>query len=692
MDKSLWRTACEEFLQISDLPVDQRGSYLGCLEPALRRGVESLLAADAEAEGFLDEPACPRHVTESLKAAARVAPELRLGPYHLERELSQSRMSRVFLARRDDGEYEKEVAVKVISYEAASEDLLERFRRERQILATLDHPNIARLLDGGTAGDGLPYLVMEYVEGTPIDEYCDHGRLSIRRRIELFLEVCSTVEYAHERNVVHRDLKASNILVSGDGSPKLLDFGIAKLLRPVGKAKGEVTSPGAPPMTPYYASPEQIVGEPITLATDTYSLGVLLFKLLSGRFPYRFPEPTPDAVKDAVLHQDALGLATAFAGCGQRELDGRAATLSPEAVSRDRRTTPAALRRELGGELEDIVRMALYKEPDRRYPRVGDLADDLHRYLADRPVAARGNGVAYRSRKFLTRNWQRTGIAVLLAWAVLALGALSHQSKQLAEERDQLARKQAEAETVVTFLEGMFKLPKGQRGRGRKIQAGQLLEMGARRAVQNVDHDPEVQARLVSSIGGMYADLGLIAEADQWMRVANRRLENAEGDALLLASGDGRGDSPQPTRYRGLEVHAVPLSLPDTPRVSASGAPSLSVAGTCPGEVSLSVRGATPGGSVLIVGAKTPGSEMVGKGPCAGTMIGLSDKRVAGIRVAGADGTLLLKRRLPQGGCAAYLQPVDYTTCKAGSVVRIGPAGTSEGEPTTWVAPERSRR
>ena len=655
MDKTLWRSACEEFLEIAELPPDQRGSYLGCLEPALRRGVESLLAADAEAERFLEEPACPRHVTESLKAAARAAPELRLGPYHLERELSESRMSRVFLARRDDGEYEKEVAVKVISYEAASDELLDRFRQERQILATLDHPNIARLLDGGTTEDGLPYLVMEYVEGTPIDQYCDRRRLSVRQRIELVLEACSAVEYAHERGVVHRDLKATNILVTRSGTPKLIDFGIAKLQQPAGEIEGEGTSPSARPMTPFYASPEQIAGGPITPATDIYSLGVLLFKLLVGRFPYRFPERTGEAVREAVLHQPVWDLVTALIDDGLSQSEP---VVSIEGLSRDRGTTPAALRRAVAGELQDIVRMTLEKEPGRRYRRVSDLADDLARYLGGRPVAAKGTNALYRSRKFVTRNWQRIGIAMLLAWAVIALGGFSIRSQQLAEERDRLATQREEAEEVVVFLESIFKLPRGQRGKGATIKANQLLDLSARRVVRRVDHDPEVKQRLLHSIGGMYADLGLHQEADQFMRAAGWRL--ASDDETVAPPDDGGRSGTRPPSF--------PTSV--TP-VGTATAPLLTVSGSCPGQLQIKVEGATPGGSVVIAGSRSLGEDLMEKGPCRGTTVGVAEKRIAGFTVADAGGTALLKRWTPQGQCSAYLQPVDFTTCKAGGVVQV---------------------
>ncbi len=285
MTPERWQQIRELFDEAAVLDGEERAGFLdqACAADAeLRREVESLLVSDDRAgTGFLNTPAIdltPR--SDGAGAPTRVG--RRIGAYNIVQEIGRGGMGEVYRAGRADGQYEKQVAIKLVrgGYDTAA--VLERFRHERQILASLDHPNIARLLDGGTTDDGTPYLVMELIEGTPIDQYCDAHNLNVRDRLRLFLQVCSAVQYAHQRLVIHRDIKPGNILVTGEGVPKLLDFGIAKLLDPAADAATTVASP----MTPEYASPEQIRGEPITTATDVYSLGVVLYQLLTGRSPY----------------------------------------------------------------------------------------------------------------------------------------------------------------------------------------------------------------------------------------------------------------------------------------------------------------------------------------------------------------------------------------------------------------------
>jgi len=280
MTPERWQQVRGIFDQATSLPATERPAYLdqACTaDPDLRREVDSLLLAHHEAgTEFLNTPA----INLSRPAPSRVG--RRIGAYNIIEEIGRGGMGEVYRAGRADGQYEKEVAIKLVrgGYNTAS--VLERFRHERQILASLDHPNIARLLDGGTTDEGLPYLVMELIEGTPIDQYCDAHKLGVNERLGLFVQVCSAVQYAHQRLVIHRDIKPGNILVTKEGVPKLLDFGIAKILDPAASAATTV----AGPMTPEYASPEQIRGEPITTATDVYSLGVVLYQLLTGRSPY----------------------------------------------------------------------------------------------------------------------------------------------------------------------------------------------------------------------------------------------------------------------------------------------------------------------------------------------------------------------------------------------------------------------
>jgi eukaryotic-like serine/threonine-protein kinase len=297
MTPERWQQIREVFDRAVSLEAGDRLAYLDTAcgpDSELRREVESLLCSDREAgTGFLNTPAVDLTQAEP-PAASRVG--RRIGAYNILEEIGHGGMGEVYRAGRADGQYEKEVAIKLVrgGYDTAA--VLERFRHERQILASLDHPNIARLLDGGTTDEGIPYLVMELIEGTPIDQYCNAQHLTVTERLQLFLQVCSAVQYAHQRLVIHRDIKPGNILVTQEGVPKLLDFGIAKILDPLSSSETTV----AGPMTPEYASPEQIRNEPITTATDVYSLGVVLYKLVTGRSPYPATTRTPHEFARAI--------------------------------------------------------------------------------------------------------------------------------------------------------------------------------------------------------------------------------------------------------------------------------------------------------------------------------------------------------------------------------------------------------
>jgi non-specific serine/threonine protein kinase/serine/threonine-protein kinase len=380
------------------------------------------------------------HATESFVAGVQVDPvrRQRVGPYRLLHAIGSGGMGTVHLALRDDDQFHKRVALKLLKHEARGEELLQRFRRERQILASLDHDHIARLLDGGTTEDGLPYLVMEYVEGQPIDRYCDSHSLRVRERLELFRRVCSAVHFAHQSLVVHRDLKPSNILVTAQGVPKLLDFGIAKLLNPnLSPDAHFATQVDARVMTPDYASPEQIRGEPVTTASDVYSLGVLLYELLTGHRPIRLATRSLTEIARAVSEEEPTRPSTVI----EREVetpqaDGTTRRLTPGAVSRTREGSPERLRRRLAGDLDNIVLMALRKEPQRRYASAEALSDDIRRHLEGLPVAARPDTVGYRVERFVTRH--RKGVAAAAAVVlslVIGLVAATWQARAARAER-----------------------------------------------------------------------------------------------------------------------------------------------------------------------------------------------------------------------------------------------------------------
>ena len=335
----------------------------------------------------------------------------RIGPYEVQRRIGAGGMGAVYLAVRADDVYSKQVALKVVQADIDAQELVHRFRHERQILATLDHPNIAKLLDGGTTDAGLPYFVMDYVEGTRIDEYCERHALPLAARIELFRGVCSAVQYVHQNLVVHRDLKPANILVTAEGVPKLLDFGIAKLVKPeFFRSALDATRVEFRLMTPGYASPEQVRGEPVTTASDVYSLGVILFELLTSQRPYRLETDSPLEVLRAVCDQEPT---------------------KPSATAR----SSDRLRRQLAGDLDNIVLKALRKEPDRRYATPEQLSEDLRRHQRGLPVSAHRDSWSYRTRKFVGRH--RAGVAAAGLVTVSLLGGVLATAWQAAKAQRQ---------------------------------------------------------------------------------------------------------------------------------------------------------------------------------------------------------------------------------------------------------------
>jgi serine/threonine protein kinase len=324
----------------------------------------------------------------------------RIGPYRVLSEIGHGGMGTVYRAIRDDDQYRKQVAIKLVRRGMDSDFVIQRFKAERQILANLEHPNIARLIDGGTTEEGWPYFSMEYVDGQPFDEFCNSRDLSIRQRLELFRKVCSAVQYAHQRLVIHRDLKPSNILVTEDGTPKLLDFGIAKLVQDQ-TAHGATLFTGFPMMTPEYASPEQVRAESVTTATDVYSLGMVLYKLLARKRAYELRTGSPEEISRVVCQVEPE---------------------RPSAVA------PRELARELAGDLDTIVLKAVRKEPARRYQSVQELSEDIGRYLEGLPVLARGDAASYRAAKFVGRH--QAGVAATALVGLSLIGGIVATSRQ----------------------------------------------------------------------------------------------------------------------------------------------------------------------------------------------------------------------------------------------------------------------
>jgi len=496
LDPDRWRLLDGLLAEALERDPGERDDWLRAAcgsDRGLREELRALLDGSDEAAREIGESAAA--FAASLLAAEEpgdLAPGDRVGPYRIEAELGRGGMGVVYRAARADGAFEKAVALKLVRRGLTGRDAMEQFRHERQVLAALDHPGIGRLLDGGTAPDGRPYLVMEYVEGEPVTAYCDRRRLSVESRLALFEEVCEAVDHAHRRLVVHRDLKPANILISdsegGVPRPKLLDFGIAGLLE--ADLEGARTS-AARRLTPAYAAPEQARGEAVTTAADVYALGVVLHELLAGERPGRPPRPP-------------------------------GAAASPEAAASGQ-TTPRGLRRRCRGDLDAIVARALREDPRERYPSVESLLDDLRRHRSGHPVLARADSAGYRARKFVRRH--RTGTTVGAGWAILLLvGGLLYatgieREKRVAQEEARRAGLMANVMRDLFETADPYTLS--------TMSGDSLLLVRGREAVErDLAGEPELQVRMLTTLGRVYRERG---EYDQAGLLFDRALAIARG-------------------------------------------------------------------------------------------------------------------------------------------------------------------
>ena len=511
-DNQLWQRADAILDEALDLPPGERAAFLdrACGGDAqLRALVERLLnAAEIEDPGFKSGGALQGsfgdNFRQELTKSDEVPPGTLIGRYRIVREIGRGGMAKVYLAERADGQFRQEVAVKLLESGISTSQIARRFDRERQILAQARHPGVARLLDGGTGPGGRPYLVMEYVDGRPIERYCDEERLSVPDRLRLFLQVAQAVEDAHRNLVVHRDIKPSNILVTGEGHAKLLDFGIAKLLDPTATSGEALTGSAIRLMTPAWASPEQVRGNPVTTASDVYQLGLLLYLLLTGCFPYDVGDGNPAARMLAIAQEEPVKPSVAVTAPQTCGVAPGQEPRTAEEIARARGTTPARLRRMLSGDLDAIILMALCKEPDRRYGSVAQLIDDLERFFAGRTISARPDTWTYRTGKLIKRHSAAFTAAALAALIGLALG-LAYTS-ELMQERDR-ARRQAE------FLGELFEGTSPGGAQGEALTPRQLLDRGVARVELELKGEPELQADLLEDLGNMYRNLGLHQEA-----------------------------------------------------------------------------------------------------------------------------------------------------------------------------------
>ena len=515
MSSELHGRVSEVLARAWSLQTTARARYLteiAAADTALGDEVSSLLAADGA--GDLDEPVF--HLLDA--APADLARGQRIGAYRVEGALGRGATGVVYLARRADGAFAREVAIKVLERGRDGDEIARRFHVERHILASLRHPNIAALYEGGTTADGRPYFVMERVEGLPVDRYCAARRLAIAARLRLFLEVCAAVQVAHRNLIVHRDLKPSNILVGDDGTPKLLDFGIAKLLGSPAFRDLELTRTGAQPMTPAYASPEQMRGDRITTASDVYALGVVLYELLTGRRPTPTDVPSVAVLRQRVCFEQPARPSTVAradaAGLARAGLTGEGRQIA----------------RRLRGDLDNIVARALHKEPDQRYPSVEALARDVRHHLDGRPVMARSATLGYRLTKLLRRRWRET-LAAALAGLFVA-GVLIDRERT---HRDTV-RQREKAREISAFLVSLFHHPDHKKGD--ETRARDLLDEAVVRIERELTDQPEVQADLVRAVSVGYANLSLCGEARPLAREAVARYRSLYGpthDALIEA-------------------------------------------------------------------------------------------------------------------------------------------------------------
>ena len=563
----LWREALALFERLLTLasPVrDRELAELADSRPDLYPHVLTLLGADRSAgardflagDAFRDAGIGADAPTTSLEAGTR------FGAYQLERQLGIGGMGDVWLARRIDGRFEGAVALKVLHAHVAQSSARERFVREGRILGELSHPHIAHLLDAGATSLGVLYLVLEYVEGRPIDQWCDERRLDIPARLRLFLQVCDAVSHAHMHLVIHRDLKPANILVNERGEIKLLDFGIAKLIEAEKPAEEtELTRLSGRALTPDFAAPEQILGQPVTTATDVYALGILLYLLLSGRKPFHRQHLASRELEQLVLSTDPVSLERVT-------LSGNDAN----ALAERRHSTPQKLRRTLAGDLDTIVAKALRPESERRYASVEQLSADVGRHLAGHPVLAARDTWVYRTRKFVSRHV--AGVSVATASVLLLAGFAVAMYVQM----QRTARERVRAEQVSAFLVDLFETSDPYKGRGNEVTARELLDTGTRQIESRFAGQPGTRALLMGTMGRVYNRLGLASEAQPLLEKALQGLielhgpEHPDVAAMLNEIGfaqevQGQLEAAETKLQEALQMRRRLLG-PDTPEVA----------------------------------------------------------------------------------------------------------------------------
>lgn len=500
--QSDWERVQEIFLRALEQAPPARADFVRARchgNASIYEEVMSLLGSHDEPNDFIEKPLLPVTDTSFETTETELRPGEVIGSYTIVSLIGSAGMGEVYLAR--DNEFDRQVAIKLIKRGLVNAESIRQFRREERILATLNHPNIARFYGGAVKPGAGPCFVMEYVPGTRLDDYSGEHQLTIRQRLELFRKVCAAVHFAHQHLIVHRDIKPSNILVTPEGEPKLLDFGIGKLLK-AGPDFLAVTMTVAPIMTPEYASPEHIRGEPVTTASDIYSLGVLLYELLSGQRPYKLTTRQPEEMAKIICETEPVRPSSAVAkGNANSKLTVRNSRI-------------------LAGDLDNIVLMAMRKEPARRYASAAQLSEDIRRHLAGMPVIARRDTLRYRARKFVGRNKVAVAAALLIAAALLAgIIGTSFEARRAEKERDGARLAQAEAERLNGFLQNILASADPD-GMGRDVKVVQVLDAAAKRIDSELADQPAILAQAHFTIARAYASLRQGAPAEEHARKA----------------------------------------------------------------------------------------------------------------------------------------------------------------------------
>ena len=529
LSKDRWQEISPHLDAVLSMPDEERTAWISEFrreKPEQAQLLEELLQEQVavDKEDFLS---IGPHSAPEISLAGQV-----VGAYRLLSPIGEGGMGAVWLAERSDGRFDRQVAIKFLRFSLGSPSNSERFKREGKILGLLAHPHIAELIDAGIVFSGQPYIVLEHIDGEPIDAYCDKHHLDVNARIRLFLDVLSAVSHAHASLVVHRDIKPSNVLVRHDGFVKLLDFGIAKLLDDESAAglATKLTLEGGGALTPQYAAPEQVMGGPVTTATDVYALGALLYLLLTGKHPTgsgalspaelvkAIVETIPARPSDAVLSNKSAMPAEAFA------------------------STPEKLKRAMRGDLDTIIGKALKKNPAERYSSVTALADDLRRFLTHQPISARPDSFSYITAKFVRRN--RTGViiaAVGLLAAVSAAAGILVQTREARKQRDVALRELARANRITEFMMDMFKTSDPSEARGNSVTAREILDKASKNIDPGLEDDPLLQAEMMHVMGNVYRRLGLYSEAQSLLERSIHIAQNASGSEkaeVLLTMND----------------------------------------------------------------------------------------------------------------------------------------------------------